>query len=302
MITFNRTTTYGYDLYGRVTSIAAPGLTTRTIEYDAINRVTAVDDGVNPTPTRYWYDVPGPTAGATIDSVVDPKGQVYKFTYDRLGRLVSRRHPSGHVVAAYQYSADSELKRVTNARGQNIDFNHDALHRLVKRFGTNIQTDSLHYSVDHKVVTAISPVSTEWTHLNVRGAPDSVKTRLASKDYWRRYHYTAAGLLDSLWGSGVAAGFKNRKYGYNTARGTLESIRLSGALTSFSLNADLQPSSVTFPGGDQVTRNFTALHGEMVIKTSAPYNPTIERKVSLDTPGRLALATGALGSRPSVRL
>jgi YD repeat-containing protein len=71
-----RTTTYGYDLYGRTTTVAQTGMPTRTTHYDKINRPDTVWDGVNALPTRYEYDIPG-SDGYTAVRVTDPKGQVY---------------------------------------------------------------------------------------------------------------------------------------------------------------------------------------------------------------------------------
>ncbi len=48
-----------------------------------------------------------------------------------------------------------------------------------------------------------------------------------------------------------------------------------------------RPSTVMFPGGDQVNRSFSALHDGMRISSTGAYHGFIERKISFDGAGRI---------------
>jgi hypothetical protein len=165
------------------------------------------------------------------------------------------------------------VKRSTNRRGQSITYSYDNLHRTSSMSASPFEDVSFSYSTDGRVITGATATTTETRYLNVRGQPDSAKTRYGTWDYWRRYAYTSAGLLDSLWASGVSS-FAGRKYGYNTERGTLEWMRVGGLQTTFGLNTDLLPGGTTLPGGDQITRGFTSRHGEMSITSTGPTRTT----------------------------
>ena len=280
-----RTTTYGHDTYGRVTSIAQTGVPARTIQYDLLNRQTAVYDGVNPNPTSYQHDLPYDADEYIALQVTDPKGQVYKEFRNPLGWVTTYRDPTSR-DEIFWYDRDGLVKRRDNRRGQAVSFTYDNLHRLTWKGGP-IEDAGYSYSADGRVITGSTATTSETRYLNVRGQPDSVKTRYHVWDYWRRYGYTPAGLLDSVWASGVSSPpFQTRKYSYNTSRGTLDSIRVGGLVTQVGLNADLLAGTVTFPGGDQVTRGFTSSHGEMSITTTAAFGNEIARILTYGS-GRL---------------
>src|SRR3990172_197499 len=223
--------------------------------------------------------------------VTDPKQQVYDEFRNAVGWVTTLRDPLGH-DDIYWYDRDGLVQRRTNRRGQAIDFDYDALHGLTWGGGTGVADASYTYSPDGTVVTASNFYSTETQYLNAAGRPDSTLTRNFPPgggywDYWRRDTYTSAGLLDSIWASGSSPAFLSRKYAYDPLRGTLDSIRLGGALTSANRNADLLLGTINLAGGDQVNRSFTSSHGDMLISSSAGYNSSVRRRITYDAPGRL---------------
>jgi hypothetical protein len=80
---------------------------------------------------------------------------------------------------------------------------------------------------------------------------------------------------DSVIPSGGGIAFHARQYVWNVRRGTLTTINLGTASTAVGNDADGLPETVTLPGGDQVTRRYTAAHTNADITTSAGYAATI---------------------------
>jgi RHS repeat-associated protein len=280
-----RLTTFGYDTYGRNTTVAATGYATRTTTYDVLNRPLTVNDGLHPNLTYAYED------SLHLTKVTDPKGQVYKFAYNAVGWLTQRTDPQNR-SDGYEYSRDGEPRRWTNRRTQAITQTYDALHRPLVRAGTGI-ADTLSYpDTLGRVTVAASGVSRETTYRNVRGQPDSAKTVMGGRTYWQRYTYrpNTVGLLDSVRATASAgATFLNRKYGYHLARGTLDSIRLGpgSSWTVLGRNSDLSVTGITLPGGDAVNMSYTTLHGELSISTQEGYNPTVWRDVEYDDADRI---------------
>ena len=230
----------------------------------------------------------------------DPKGQVYGFTYNALGWLTQRTDPAGH-ADQYAYDKNGNLKRWINRRADSLVYVYDGLDRRTSKSGSNTASESWSYSADSRVLTSTSPVNTETVYLSVAGLADSVKTVMAGQTYWRRYRYTTAGLRDSMDVSGGGIIFKARKWVWNTAFGTLSELHVGGAVTSIARNKDLQDTSVTFPSGDRVSRQFYPLHSVTQISAKvggnpAPYNATVARSIAFDTHGRISEQTVGDGS------
>ncbi len=103
-----RTTTYGYDSFGRLITIDQPGQPTRTIAYDTLNRVIRVYDGVNASPAVYAHD------NLFLTSVTDPRSQVYGVAYNALGWPIRRTDPVGR-SDSLEYNIDGLPARTVNA-------------------------------------------------------------------------------------------------------------------------------------------------------------------------------------------
>ena len=288
-----RVTTYLYDGFGRDTAVQLPGTPTRRTHYDPLNRPTELYDGVNANPTVIVYDSLFPR------SATDSKGQLYRFTFNKLGWMTERLDPAGR-ADRYRYDRVGNLRNWLNRRGDSLHYAYDVLNRRTTKSGTNTTSESWTYSTNGLVIASTSPVSTETVYFNVAGRADSVKTVVASQIYWRRDRYTSAGLLDSVDITGGGIAFRARKYVHNTGLGTLTAIRLAGASTGIVTNADVQDTSVAFPGGDQLSRQYYPLHSLTQLSTSAAYNLTIARSVGFDVRGRISLhvvGDGANGHR-----
>jgi RHS repeat-associated protein len=288
-LTGGRVTTHLYDPFGRDTAVQQPSRPLRRTRYDQLNRVTQVYDGVNANPTSLSYD------SLFVRSVTDPKGQVYGFTFNALAWMTQRTDPAGR-AEQYLYDKVGNLKRWTNRRGDSLVYTYDALRRRIIKGGSNTSSESWSYSTNGLVITTTSPVDTESVYFSVFGQPDSVKTKLANQTFWRRYRYTPAGLVDSVDITGGGISFKARKYLYNAGLGTLIGIRLGGVSSNLVANADLQDTSITFPGSDRRSQQYYPLHSATQFSTSAAYNLTIARSVGFDSVGQIRMQVVGNGS------
>ncbi|MGW3983876.1 LamG-like jellyroll fold domain-containing protein [Streptomyces mirabilis] len=137
-------TSYSYDAAGNSTGVTTPSVPgflhgrTTSIAYTDGTTVAAADGGFAPKGLPYRTVSPG---GATttisyfkngdIASMTDPDGQVTSFTYDNLGRMLTKKavsdsYPAG-LTTTYTYDGDSQItgevdpavtNRVTSATHQ----------------------------------------------------------------------------------------------------------------------------------------------------------------------------------------
>ena len=289
----NRVTVYGYDTYGRPTTVTPPWGPQQVTHYNSVNLVDSVRVLTSPTTrVKYLFDRLG------RDTVVtDAVNQAYRYTYNALGWLIKQTDPVG-ARDTFQYNVGGELKRSTNRRNQNIDFSYDVLHRLTSRAGS--VTSTWTYTTNSLVVTATQPnVATVTTYPSRLGPPDSVKTVINGKTYWQRYLYTSAG-LDSVHftGSQDASHFMGRRYFYDASSGALSVIRLKGSATTLTRDATLAVTAVDLPGSGSVTRTMGSLHAPLTSTTEPANNTALESWLGFNTLGqidRFLKYTGRIG-------
>ncbi len=254
-----RTRAYVYDGIGRAVRVAYATGRSDSIEYDAVGRVQRRFDGVNPLPTIYAWD------DGLLTSVTDPQGQVYHFTYDALGRLTSRTDPAG-AADSVQYDIDGLPRRIVNRRRQEWVLGYDGLHRQRSRHGAVVD-DTVAISADGRTITTANGAAAITTWLNATWkVPDSVRTELivpggGTRSFVHRYLYRSNGLLDSTEATGPSGlSLYGRRYGYNSLRFTLDSLRLGGQLTVIARNDDGQQTAIRFPGGDSISSQYVPGH------------------------------------------
>jgi RHS repeat-associated protein len=106
----------GYDRLGRATTVTAPAY-------------TPPGGGAAITPvTQTHYDGLG-----NVTDTVDPRGNVTRYTYDRLNRLVRRDEPAAtnddRAVWRYSYTRTGDLLSVTDPTGARTESTYDDLDR-----------------------------------------------------------------------------------------------------------------------------------------------------------------------------
>jgi RHS repeat-associated protein len=275
-----RVTTYGYDGIGRLATVASPGVPTRTLSHDVVNRVVATADGVNPNATIYGWD------SLRLRTVRDPKLQTYGFSYNALGWITARTDPLGRSTTV-QYDRDGLARRTTNRRGQNVDLTYDALHRSLVRSGTNLSPDTFSYSGDGRRLTASNADARDTTWLNARLQPDSLRTVLtvpggSSRAFTRRFAYRMDALVDTIGLSSPGLSFLSRRHAYSSS-GRLDSLRLGpSSWTRFTYDGDGLPTVTYFPGTDSIARGRIEPHDVYAIES-----PVLADSVHFDSLGRV---------------
>ena len=154
-------TTYN-ELGQRIAETDQNGLT-REFEYDVLGRLTAVVLPEIPDPENnsvlshpryeYDYDIYGRLA-----SIRDPKGRETQFTYDELGRQLTRELPLGQ-SECQSYNALGQLEYKADFKGQVTEFIYDTLGRVQEKrlYNNNSQTDNCSLITANNFVPSTSP-------------------------------------------------------------------------------------------------------------------------------------------------
>ncbi len=278
------TVTYGYDGYGRPTTVTRTGLPTQTVEYDAVNRVIRSWDGVNANPTRYFYGAQVQD-GLITDSLKDPAGNVYRSARNAAGWVVRQTDPGGRVDSV-QYDAEGLARRAFNRRGQVTELTYDALHRMLRRTGAGNDSARFAYSTDGRQVTDSSAAAIHTTFLSALQRVDSVRTWLTgvAQPYVHRFRHNAEGRLDSTWVTGPWAS-QRRGYRWRPNVGVLDTLWFAGGATRFGYNPDLQATVTRFPGTDSISHRVVEPHRSGILNS-----PGLTEYYGHDMHGRLTSA------------
>jgi RHS repeat-associated protein len=282
-----RVGTYGYDAYGRPTTVAATGVATSTTYYDVVNRADSVRDGVNPVATRLAYD-----AGSNVLSVTDPKGQVYGFAYNVLGWLTARTDPTAH-ADTLKYDIDGQMREWKNRRGQVTRYAFDVLHRPTGKGGANTDSTALGYSANRRTLMALRRIGgsvtvTDSLYLSMLGVVDKAVTNFGTFTRTRQYGYTAAGVLDSVWVAPYTGNtFLGRKYFITAATGALAEIRFGGKTTAHYVDANLRDTLNIYTGQDSIRRTTLAWGPAAGMHSPNPTFNVLGRSLEYGTAGRI---------------
>ncbi len=133
---------YTHDNLGRVTKHTDPANRETKYVYDARHRITRITtpdpDGpgpnnpLQPTNTDYAYNAAG-----WLTSITEPMSRVTSFTYDNLGRTLTKTLPDPDgagsqtsPVYSWTYDAASNMATATDARGAVTAYAYDNLYRV----------------------------------------------------------------------------------------------------------------------------------------------------------------------------
>lgn len=101
--------------------------------------------------------------GYVLDSV-DVRGlpaPIVTFTesleYDELGRVIARRDSAGHVKATYEYDANGNVTKATDAVGNVTTMTYDALDRVSKSTDATNHVTLFQYDVADRLIKVIDP-------------------------------------------------------------------------------------------------------------------------------------------------
>jgi RHS repeat-associated protein len=252
---------YSYDNAGRLASVILP----------------SVPDPVNPVNPvySYAYDMYG-----HLSAITDPKGRNTSFSYDALGRQISRKMPAGQTESK-AYNNLGQLYLKTDFKGQTTEFSYDSFGRLQSQLSAGAMPVTISYEYDnlgrqHQVTDArgatkytydtydrmLSITSPEGTVNYAYDAVTSRKTRTWTNNSDAAYAYDKLGRL-----SAVTVHKRNgtqlsqpevTTYSY-TAVGSRESISLpNGILTEYAYdNLNRLTSAAHYNSADQLLASFT---------------------------------------------
>jgi RHS repeat-associated protein len=117
--TLKRTTTYGYDIAGHVTSVTGPDHRVWGYSYDANGRTKTVANPASET-TTFHYDDAG-----NLDWFKDALTHGQSYSYDNLGRLATVTDALGHDTT-YTYNPAGELESTLDRNSATTHFSYDA--------------------------------------------------------------------------------------------------------------------------------------------------------------------------------
>lgn len=207
-----QTTTYRRDLLGRVVEQHIDGTGTLAFGYGPGDNLIAADaPGVA---SRFTHDPLGRVLSETTN------GRTFASEYDRLGRRVSRRTPSG-AESTWQFTADG-LPSVLHSAGRRLDFGHDAAGRETYRWiGDDLALtgswDALGRLERQQLVAVDGPAEArrstllherEWGY-RADGLPVSVRDGATGQ---RTFSLDAAGRITAVDGAGWS-----ERYAYDAA-------------------------------------------------------------------------------------
>jgi RHS repeat-associated protein len=133
------TTTYEYDIMGRLVKVTDAANNQTTMTYDTLGRKTGMTDPDMGT-WSYAYD-----ANGNMTSQTDAKNQTITFTYDALNRVTQKNYPTGTPVVytydeTFAVNGKGRLTTVTDSTGSD-KYYYDKHGRVVKNTQTIDATD-----------------------------------------------------------------------------------------------------------------------------------------------------------------
>ena len=108
-------------------------------EYDKIGRNTAIVDALGNRTTFYY------NARSQLESMTDPMGRTYTYSYDDNGNRIKTTYPDSTSVSSV-YDARGRVTRQTDQHGYNTYYVYDGADRLIRV--TNAQGVSTSYTYD----------------------------------------------------------------------------------------------------------------------------------------------------------
>ncbi len=114
-----------YDVASNLTSFSDGSGFTTTFRYGPCGRVLERIDPLGQRVRYVWGSEPG-----RLEQVVNERNEVHSFVYDAAGRIIEERLFDG-ATRLFEYDVDGHAIAYTNANGDRITMERDALHRVV---------------------------------------------------------------------------------------------------------------------------------------------------------------------------
>jgi RHS repeat-associated protein len=273
-----RLTLMTYDAYGRLRTTYLPNGDTARVEYDLLNRTVRSVDGTGGV-TRVF---PGAVA---VDSIIDPKGQAYRFYHNALRWVDSIADPNNHRERSY-FDANGNTTSVTNRRGQSVSYAYDEMNRAMSRTADGATT-TWSYAANDAWTMGANAESTDTVFYDAAGRPTSHVSVRAGVRYVLSSSYNSQGqrtavTMTSPW---------SRSIGYRyTANAQIDTlIDLAGGRTLFDYNGDGQLTGVHLPNTVATLFDVTSTHADGNVEYNGLAQPhSLDRGYSVDPLGRVS--------------
>lgn len=239
-------TRFVYDARNRLIKTVDPNGNSWVISYDANgNKLSAAD--ANGNMTRYEYNTQSqliktidamdtstsysyggsacPSCGGSTDklsSITDANSNATRYTYDRLGRLVTETDPLGNVTS-YTYDLKGNMTAKTDANGSTTSYSYDANDRLLKKVYPDDTEETYTYDAKGNILSA------------------------SNKDIAYTFSYDTTGRLMSSTDSNG----KVLQYSYDTGGRKTKTIYPDGSVVSYAYDGTGRLASITNGGGRQ---------------------------------------------------
>jgi len=261
-------TAYSYDLFGNRLTVTDAENHATTFRYDDLGRMTEIVDPLVETPTDKTQTFVYDEAGNVIEAT-DRKGQVSRYTYDRLNRNIQTDHladnsqeaytydlyadlvqtQNADVAYTYTYDAKHQLKSKTDSRAsKTLSWNYDPVGNIDTK--TDFQGDVTDYQYDNanRLVAETNPAYLQVSY-HYDGA-GRLLDRILSNGAQTRYGWDAAGRLTQLKNTTVTGQLVNDT--------SYTRDRLGNILTQTERNAQGQATGTTAYSYDPAYRLLTA--------------------------------------------
>lgn len=141
----NATTSFEYDVEGRVIGVTAPGTDKLVTTYDYAGRVTAIS-ATSGERIVYVRNGMGGVTSETITRADTTVRSTITRTFDELNRMLTLTLGPGR-IRSYQYDKGGNVTQVTGARSNATTFAFDGLNRLAGSVASDAGTTSNAYDV-----------------------------------------------------------------------------------------------------------------------------------------------------------
>jgi RHS repeat-associated protein len=303
----SRTTTYaGWDSFGRATQVTAPDGRVGQVAYDILGRVTtatAPDSGV----VRYYYGV------ASLDSLKDQRGQVFRGTTNQLGWVETEYRPDdGSLHRSAVYDRYGRVITATDRRGQSTSYAYDT-HDRVTMMASGADTTRWEFSPDQPGNTSAPTWLRVWTAISSDSLHYDVQGRLVRAvtvrtpfggfttpyKYEVMYSYNALGGVDSLKYRANGGSLVVARYWQDVASGQLTFVKdFGGRTTSLYYNGEGALTQVSYPTAQVATLGYTSTHQPSRVQYSGPtLNSTAGLGFTYDNRERISEVSNGAATR-----
>ncbi len=226
------TSTYVYDIYGRVTKSISPDNKSTEFEYDMAGNIVKQIVYLNQNTraiTSFSYD-----SFNRITKVITAKGEVTQYSYRATGELLSIKDPLNNITH-YEYNQRGDLVKEIDPSEIATHRSYDGNGNLIRETDGNGNIKTFEYSSMNRIVKIVLPDDTVEYEYDTRGNASRITNRNQSLSFFRD---SRDQLIQESVSSNLSAG-ELVSYAVNStfdARGNRNSV----SLYSLSLTAAVQ--------------------------------------------------------------